>query len=67
MNTNDNSTNLKRPCRYLRNKEMFYHGVEDDAFASGIFWCSKTHENFGPDGVEAAKTECCAGRSCYVE
>ena len=67
MNTTDNTLNFKRPCRYLRNKEMFYQGADDDAFASGLYWCSKTQENCGPDGSNAGKTECCTGRSCYVD
>ena len=52
----------------MRSKEMYYqsHGQEDDAFSSGVFWCGKTQENFGPDGQPVSKTECCAGRSCYV-
>ena len=60
------SPKLQIPCRNLRCKEMYYHGQEDDEFASGAFWCSQTHENFGPDGEPAGKTDCCAGRSCYV-
>ena len=36
----------------MRSKEMYYegHGQEDDEFSSGVFWCGKTQENFGPDG-----------------
>jgi hypothetical protein len=45
---------------------MYYHGQVEDQFASGVYWCSKTQENFGPDGEPAGKTDCCAGRSCYV-
>jgi len=57
------SPNLKIPCRNLRCKEMYYQGNLDDEFASGVYWCSKTHENFDPHGQPAGKTECCAGRS----
>jgi hypothetical protein len=57
---------LPAPCRNLRCKEMYYHGQVEDEFASGVYWCSKTQENFGPDGEPAGKTDCCAGRSCYV-
>ena len=60
------SPKLYAACRNLRCKEMYYHGQEEDEFASGAFWCSRTHENFGPDGEPAGKTDCCAGRSCYV-
>jgi hypothetical protein len=45
---------------------MFYQGAEDDAFASGCYWCTLTQEAFGPDGQPAGKNECCQGRACYV-
>ena len=69
MNPPTPSPTSQTLCRHLRNKEMHYHalGQEDDEFASGIHWCGKTQEAFGPDGQSAGKTDCCAGRSCYVE
>lgn len=59
---------LRLPCRNLRSKEMYYqsYGQEDDEFSSGLCWCAQTQEGFGPDGAPAGKTECCAGRGCYV-
>jgi hypothetical protein len=68
MNAPENAPRLHTPCRYLRNKEMHYQspGQEDDPFASGIHSCAKTQEAFGPDNEPAGKTECCAGRVCYV-
>ncbi len=54
------------PCRYLRSKEMYYQGAEDDAFASGAFWCARTHEPLGPDGAGADKNTCCANRACFL-
>lgn len=64
--SNSESTGeLKIPCRSLRSKEMYYHGSETDEFSSGLFWCQKTHESFGPDGQPAAKPECCGNRACY--
>ena len=54
------------PCRYLRSKEMYYQGQEDDEFASGLYWCNRTQESFGPDGAACGKMECCAKRTCYV-
>jgi len=56
------------PCRHLRSKEMHYQtpGQEDDEFSSGIHWCAKTQEAFGPDNEAAGKRECCIGRGCYV-
>ena len=62
------STKLHMLCRNLRSKEMYHQspGQAEDEFASGIYWCSKTCENFGPDSQPVGKSECCAGRSCYV-
>jgi hypothetical protein len=56
------------PCRNLRNKEMYYEnpGQAEDDCASGVYWCMKTHEGFGPDGQPVGKTDCCIGRTCYV-
>ena len=54
------------PCRHLRCKEMYYQGSEDDEFAAGLYWCSRTEEATGPDGVACGKKECCANRTCYV-
>src|SRR5437879_7000606 len=69
MNNSETSPTFQASCRHLRNKEMHYqaYGQEDDEFASGIHWCGKTQEAFGPDGQEAGKTQCCAGRGCYVD
>jgi len=53
------------PCRYLRCKEMYYQAPDDDAFASGIYWCSRTQENTGPDGKSCDKCECGPERACY--
>jgi len=68
MNSPENSPQLQTPCRKLRSKEMYYQsqGQDDDEFSSGIFWCGKTQENFGPDGQPVSKTDCCTGRGCYV-
>jgi hypothetical protein len=55
------------PCQCLRSKEMYYQedGHAEDLFTSDTFWCTKTLENFGPDGDEADSRECGPGRSCY--
>ena len=67
MNSTENTAGrVKLACRNLRCKEMFYHGNQDDEYASGAYWCCRTHETFGPDGEPVGKAECCAGRSCYV-
>ncbi len=47
---------------------MYYQspGQAEDEFSGGVYWCGKTHENFGPDAQPVTKSECCAGRLCYV-
>lgn len=59
---------MKIPCRHLRSKEMYYqdYGAPDDEFSSGIYWCGKTQENFGPDGAPCGKGECSGERTCYL-
>jgi hypothetical protein len=69
MNTSPESTTRTErqlPCRYLRCKEMFHGSPDDDAFASGGFWCTLTQEAFGPDGATCGKKECCDTRACYL-
>lgn len=55
-------------CKCLRSKEMYYEppGEEEDEFSSGIYWCTETHEGFGPDGEPVGKHECGSKRSCYL-
>jgi hypothetical protein len=59
---------IKLPCRHMRSKEMYYQdfGAPEDEFSSGIFWCGRTQESFGPDGHSCGKEDCCSSRSCYV-
>jgi len=47
---------------------MFHqdYGQAEDEFSSGIYWCGKTQENFGPDGQSCGKCECCPDRACYL-
>jgi hypothetical protein len=60
---------INLPCRNLRSKEMYYqsYGSVDDEFSSGIYWCGKTQENFGPDGEPCNKSDCCSKRTCFIE
>lgn len=60
------SADLRLPCRHLRCKEMFQQSPEDDAFASGQYWCTRTQECFGPDGEPCDRQHCCEGRGCYT-
>ncbi|MCI0538078.1 MAG: hypothetical protein L0Z50_22910 [Verrucomicrobiales bacterium] len=66
MNDPNEIIGFEFPCRYLRSKEMYYQVAEDDEYASGVYWCTKTQEAVGPDGEPAAKKRCCEGRSCYL-
>ena len=56
------------PCQYLRSKEMYHSsgGSDEDLFASGSCWCSKSQEDIGPDGGPADAEECTPDRKCYV-
>lgn len=55
------------PCKHIRAKEMYYQADEreGDAFASGVYWCTCTHQTFGPDGQPVDRSECNPGRGCY--
>jgi hypothetical protein len=68
MNNSDSTAASGTLCQNCRSKEMYHSspGQEDDQFSSGIYWCAKTQDAFGPDGQPAGKSECCAGRSCYI-
>lgn len=66
MNNANNLGGFDLPCRNLRSKEMYYEAAEEDEYASGVYWCTKTHENFGPDGEAVSKKRCCEGRTCYL-
>jgi hypothetical protein len=45
---------------------MFHQdSADEDAFASGIYWCVRTQENVGPDGLSCSKCECGPERACY--
>ncbi|MEY2408715.1 MAG: hypothetical protein QOF48_1385 [Verrucomicrobiota bacterium] len=59
--------NLPAACRHIRCKEMYYQppGQPADEFASGIHWCVRTQENFGPDGQSCSQCECGPERACY--
>lgn len=45
---------------------MFYNASDTDEFASGAYWCTLTHEAFGPDSKPCDKKQCCEGRACYL-
>lgn len=57
------------PCKHIRSKEMYYDAPAggDDEFSSGMYWCARTNETFGPDGQPVERQECKAGRSCFED
>ena len=67
MNEPESAPQFQIPCLNLRSKEMYYQtaGQDDDQFCSGLYWCSRTHESFGPDGQPVSKRDCSGGRTCY--
>ena len=67
MNNNQSPQPDFLPCRHLRSKEMYYQdlGAAEDEFSSGIYWCGKTQEAFGPDGQSCSKCDCGPERACY--
>lgn len=68
MSNETSQSSFQVPCRHLRAKEMYYqdYGQPEDEFSSGIFWCGKTQESFGPDGQSCGKCECGPERACYL-
>jgi hypothetical protein len=68
MNPPETSPTFQTPCRHLRCKEMYFRppGQEDDGHGSGVYWCAKSQEAFGPDGQPVGRQDCCKQRSCYV-
>ena len=68
MNNEQTSQTSSIPCRYLRCKEMYYQepGAPEDEFSSGIYWCTRTQDNFGPDGKSCGKCDCGPERACYL-
>jgi len=67
MSESESATRFQIPCRHLRSKEMYHQPAaqEDDQFSSGLYWCTRTHENFGPDGQPVTRKECCGTRTCF--
>lgn len=57
------------PCRHLRSKEMYYqpYAAPEDEFSSGVYWCGKTLENYGPDGEPCSRGQCRAQRACFLD
>ena len=68
MKTPERAPEAVLPCRCMRSKEMYYQprGAGEDNFSSGIYWCTKTEEGFGPDGEPAGPDQCAPGRPCYL-
>lgn len=58
-------------CLNLRHKMMFLDssqstpGMVDDSSDTRVFWCTKTQEVLGPDGLPVSPGECATMRECY--
>jgi hypothetical protein len=67
MSNPESATQSRIPCPNLRSKEMFHQalGQEEDQFSSGLYWCVRTSESFGPDGQPVGKAECGRDRRCF--
>jgi hypothetical protein len=67
MSNPEPAQQIQIPCPNLRCKEMYHQapGQEDDQFSSRLYWCTRTSENFGPDGQPVGKAECCRERPCF--
>jgi hypothetical protein len=68
MNETESAPQFEIACLNLRSKEMYHQaaGQEEDQFCSGLYWCGRTNETFGPDGQPVGKSECSGGRPCYA-
>jgi len=60
------------PCQMLRSKGMYVYtdgsggGEDHDDYDNTIYWCQKTHKDFGPDDGYVDRVECSnATRPCY--
>ena len=60
------------PCLHLRSKAIYVTGDPDprspEEIGSTRFdcWCNKTQHTIGPDEVLVERSECVAGRQCYL-
>ena len=56
-------------CWYLNNKTWFYAPAVDPrdepTELSTPYWCLRTHDAIGPDGIEATMDCCGPDRPCY--
>jgi hypothetical protein len=51
MSENTSDKIVQIPCRHLRSKEMFHQEIgesDDHECASGLYWCGRSQESFGP-------------------
>lgn len=64
-----------RRCRHLRCNQMYYNVrpqegdrsrlVTDDLDDPHVYWCLKTHKEFGPEGKDVGLEACRPDRTCY--
>ncbi len=65
--------NMKPACLHLRHKLMWVDsrqqtpGMVDDSSDTRIFFCMRSHEQLGPDGVAVGPKRCTPERTCYCK
>lgn len=69
--TYDRPVKLRVACLNIRHKLMYVderhaaRGMIDINSQTRIYWCAKTQESLGPDGVSVSPGDCSMGRACY--
>lgn len=67
----DRPVKLRITCMNMRHKLMYIderhtqRGLVDFNSDTRVFWCAKTQEVLGPDGLAVGPGDCSNGRSCY--
>ncbi|MDZ4755933.1 MAG: hypothetical protein SGJ09_04395 [Phycisphaerae bacterium] len=62
---------LKPCCNSLRHKMMYVddrqsvRGFVDDSSDTRIYFCVKSQESLGPDGIPVHPSDCTPKRPCY--
>ncbi|HWB20556.1 MAG TPA: hypothetical protein VG711_09670 [Phycisphaerales bacterium] len=65
--------NFRPACLHIRHKQMYVDtrhaqpGMVDDSSNTRIFWCNRSQDSLGPDGVPVNPTRCTNERSCFIQ
>lgn len=69
--TEERPVRLTASCLHIRHKLMYCDerhdapGMVDDSSSTRVFFCIKTQESLGPDGVAVHPEDCREGRGCF--